>query len=68
MLFLAQDEGEPAQEAALAEIRRFGFDDVDLREGRPLTVEALNDPRMQTFQKHYEGALAEGSSLVWYPS
>jgi len=67
MLFLAQDQEEPMQHAAWAEVARFGFREVDLREGRRIVVEALNDPSMHVFQKHYEGALAEGASLVWYP-
>ncbi len=67
MLFLAQDNSEPNQAAALTEMGHFGFDEVDLREGRPLAVEALNDPQMLAFQAHYQGALHEGSSLVWYP-
>jgi hypothetical protein len=40
---------------------------LELMEGRPILAEVLNNPQMQAFQKHYEGAFAEGSSLVWYP-
>lgn len=68
MLFVAQEIGTPQEAAARLELGKFGFDELDLMEGRPILAEALNDPAMQAFQKHYEGAFAEGSSLVWYPS
>jgi len=67
MLFLAQNRDEPLQQEALSEIARHGFRDVELAGGRRLLVEALNDPQMRAFHKHYEAALAEGASLVWYP-
>ncbi len=67
MLFLAQEKEEPNQVGALKEVHRFGFRDVDLQEGRKIVVAVLNEPSMRAFQKHYEGAMTEGSSLVWYP-
>lgn len=67
ILFVAQDSDEPQHEAALSELVRFGFEEIHLRPGKAIAVEALNEPRMQAFQKHYEGALAEGCSIVWYP-
>jgi len=67
ILFLAQSGSEPCQEAAEREVEQFGFSDVELAPGRPIDVESLNDPRMAVFRRHYEGAFAEGSSLVWYP-
>ena len=67
MLFLAQAGESPLQEAALAQIHRFGFEQVELWEGRKIVVETLNDPKLAAFRKHYEDALKDGSSLAWYP-
>jgi len=67
ILFMAQDAHVPQQTEALAELDRFGFVDVQLVEGKPIAVEVLNEPAMKVFQNHYEGALSEGCSLVWYP-
>ena len=67
ILFMRQSIDAPLQDAARAELQRFGFTELEMYEGKPLFVEALNDPKMQAFQKHYEGALEEGVSLVWYP-
>lgn len=67
ILFIAQEGKESQQEAAVQELNKFGFTELELGEGRPIAVEVLNEPQMQAFQKHYEGALSEGSSVVWYP-
>ena len=67
ILFLAQEGEESQRETAIRELERFGFTELELGEGRPIAVEVLNEPQMQAFQKHYEGALSEGSSVVWYP-
>ena len=67
ILFMAQEENEPHQSRAIDEAARYGFSAVQLSEGKPIAVEVLNEPQMQAFQKHYEGAMREGSSLVWYP-
>ena len=67
MLFIAQEIDPPQETAASVELARFGFGELELMEGRPILAEVLNNPQMQAFQKHYEGAFAEGSSLVWYP-
>ncbi|MET3918843.1 hypothetical protein ABID97_005674 [Variovorax sp. OAS795] len=67
MLFLAQEENISREDKATSELARFGFIEVHVAAGRPIEVESLNDPRMHAFKKHYEGALSEGSSLVWYP-
>ncbi|AOS78694.1 hypothetical protein Q5W_06790 [Hydrogenophaga sp. PBC] len=67
ILFLAQDENESREDIARSELARFGFTDFDMGTGRPIDVESLNDPRMHAFRRHYEGALDEGCSLVWYP-
>ena len=67
ILFLAQDSEQPRQTLALQELKMYGFCDIELEEGRPISPESLNDPHMSPFRQHYEGAFAEGSSLVWYP-
>ncbi|KQX91989.1 hypothetical protein ASD34_25165 [Variovorax sp. Root473] len=67
MLFLAQGDDFSREAEAAAELAKFGFVDLHLMAGRPLMVESLNDPRMHAFSKHYEGALENGCSIVWYP-
>jgi hypothetical protein len=67
ILFLAQNNSVPDHDAAKREVELFGFSEIDLGEGRNIDVESLNDPNMAAFRRHYEGALTEGSSLVWYP-
>lgn len=67
ILFMAQSGEAAHQEAAVRELEKFGFTDLEVGQGKPIAVEVLNEPQMQVFQKHYESALAEGSSIVWYP-
>lgn len=67
MLFLAQGNDAPCINLAMQEIIKFGFSDVQINTAKPIAVEALNDTRMEAFKRHYESALKEGSSLVWYP-
>jgi hypothetical protein len=67
MLFLLQEEDEPKQQAAHAAIDRFGFKQVMLFPGKKIVVEALNEPANAVFQEYYQNALADGSSLAWYP-
>lgn len=67
ILFLAQSDSVPDHDAAKREVESFGFSEIDLGEGRKIDVESLNHPNMAAFRRHYEGAFAEGSSLVWYP-
>lgn len=67
ILFLAQTNESAQDDRVVSELARFGFVDLHVGIGRPIEVEALNDPRMQVFRRHYEGALAEGVSIVWYP-
>lgn len=67
ILFIAQEVEEPQADRALHELARFGFTKAQVGAGKPIMVEVLNEPQMQAFQKHYEGALAEGCSIVWYP-
>jgi hypothetical protein len=68
MLFLSQSANEVDEAEASRELSRFGFADILLKAGKSISVESLNDPKMQQFQKHYEEALSEGSSVGWYPS
>ena len=67
ILFIAHGDDEAQEETAIQELEKFGFTELQIGQGKPIAVEALNEPQMQAFQKHYEGALAEGSSIVWYP-
>jgi hypothetical protein len=67
ILFLAQEDDVSREDKATSELARFGFIELRVGAGRPIEVESLNDPRMHAFKKHYEGALSEGCSLVWYP-
>ena len=67
MLFLSQPASEVDQAGASRELTRFGFTDILLTAGKPISVESLNAPKMQVFQKHYEEALSEGTSVAWYP-
>ena len=67
ILFLAQEASTPEQELAMNKLSDYGLVEVELGEGRKIVVEAMNEPQMQVFSRYYEGAFAEGSSLVWYP-
>ena len=68
MLFLRQDVDMPTRHVALAEIARFGFVQVKLMgDGRKIVVESMDDAKLAAFRKNYEDALADGSSLAWYP-
>lgn len=67
ILFLSQDVDEPQPEVALRELASFGFCEIQIGTGKPIYVEALNDPQMRAFQRHYEGAISDGCSIVWYP-
>ena len=67
ILFVAQERDAPQSEVAEHELAKLGFVECQFGTGKAISVESLNDPQMHAFQKHYEGALSEGSSLVWYP-
>lgn len=68
ILFLAQDDDLSQDGLAAREIEKHGFVETRVQAGRPIRVEVLNDPMMNKFQRHYDGALANGCSLVWYPN
>ena len=67
ILFLSQESAMLESDRALSELSNYGFVEIELGEGRPLLVEAMNEPQMRVFSTYYKGALNEGSSLVWYP-
>ena len=67
ILFLAQQGKMADAHLAKVELERFGFQEIALGDGRPIIAESLNAPNMEVFRKHYEGALTEGSSVIWYP-
>ncbi|HTH78955.1 MAG TPA: hypothetical protein VL593_08250 [Ramlibacter sp.] len=68
MLFVRQDEDKPAAHVALDALERYGFKHVKLtQQGKPIDIEALNDPKLADFRRNYEESMAKGFSLVWYP-
>ena len=67
ILFLAQESCKAEQERAWEKVSEYGFDEVELGEGKPILVESMNEPQMRVFGQYYEGAIDEGDSLVWYP-
>lgn len=67
ILFLAQANDTADINLAKAELARYGFSGIALGDGRPIVAESLNAANMEVFRRHYEGAFAEGSSVVWYP-
>jgi hypothetical protein len=68
MLLLAQAANEANEAEADRELSRFGFVETQLVPGKPISVQALYSPDMRAFHKHYDEALAAGSSVVWYPT
>ena len=67
ILFMAQEDALSHEELALGELKRYRFHDARIVAGKPIAVEALNMPSVQAFRRHCEGAIEEGSSVVWYP-
>ena len=67
ILFLRQESAMPEEATALEKITEYGFSEIKTGEGRPIVVEAMNEPQMQVFSRYYEGAFSDGNSLVWYP-
>lgn len=68
MLFLRQESDSSEYQAAVAECRRYGFTEIeDMRYGT-LQVEVLNTDLYRGFAGFYEGALQEGSTLLFYPN
>ena len=66
--FIVQQASASEEGVASLEVAKLGFTEIQLGAGKPIHVEALNDPQMEAlFRRHYEGALEEGFSLVWYP-
>jgi hypothetical protein len=52
MLFLSQPANEASEPQATRELSRFGFAELHLAAGKPISVEALNAPNMSAFHKH----------------
>ena len=67
ILFLSQESAQPAPALAMEAVVDYGFAQVTLGEGQPIVPESMNEPQMRVFSRYYEGAFAEGSSIVWYP-
>lgn len=68
ILFLRQTEDSDQFESAVAECSRYGFDGIENMRYGKLSVEVLNTDQYKGFSGFYEGALAEGSALVFYPN
>ena len=68
MLFLRQESDSNEYDTAMAECRKYGFIEIEnVRYGK-LRVEVLNTDLYRGFAGFYEGALREGSTLVFYPN
>ena len=67
ILFLRQADDTDEYGLALAECRRFGFQDVSFARRGVLKVEVLNTDTYRGFAGFYDEALREGSALVYYP-
>jgi len=67
LLFLARQGSETDFAAAINEIHKYGFAEVENLHGGLLRVEVLNTEQYKGFAGFYEEALREGSSLVFYP-
>ncbi|UTW46306.1 hypothetical protein KFE80_05320 [bacterium SCSIO 12696] len=68
LLFLRQAKEAVDFEAATKEISNFGFEGVNGLKGNGLKVEVLNSDLHKGFSDFYEGALKDGSCLVFYPN
>ena len=68
ILFLFQNQQSCDFENAKEECRRFGFSEIANLKGKTIAVEGLNTDKARKFIPYYEEAIAEGSSLVWYPN
>ena len=68
MLFLRQDDESDECDAAVTECRKYGFVDIENMRVGKLQIDALNTDLYRGFAGFYEGALSEGSSLVFYPN
>ena len=67
MLFLAQADEAPVEDAARAECAKYGFLEPEFSGYGPLQVEVLNTDQFRGFVVFYEEALKDGSALVYYP-
>lgn len=68
MLFLRQDSDSNEHLAAVAECAKYGFTEIENMRYGTLRVEVLNTDLYRGFAGFYEGALQEGSTLVFYPN
>jgi hypothetical protein len=68
LLFLRQTTAESSMEKAEQESVKYGFSRVTVKKSNLLSVEAMNTDAYKGFSGHYEEALSEGSSIVWYPN
>ena len=68
LLFMAQQTEEGQYEAALNECLKFGFSDIIFGGHGTLQPGVLDTEEFKGFSGHYEEALNEGSSLIFYPN
>ena len=68
LLFLAQDSTTANQGLARQECAKFGFKNVTIDRSAPLNVEVLSTESYRGFAQFYEGALREGSAMMYYPN
>ena len=54
MPLIRQSENKVDSKLATETLHRYGWLSVIIRSAAPIKVEALNDPNMHVFQKHYE--------------
>ena len=68
MLFLRQDSESNEYQTAVAECGRYGFTEIENMRYGTLQIEALNTDLYRGFAGFYEGALQDGSTLLFYPN
>ena len=68
LLFLYQKLDEANYSEATLEIDKYGFINVENLKGNSLKVQTLNTPTYRGFSGFYEGAIKDGSVLVYYPN
>jgi hypothetical protein len=68
MLFLRQDLESDDFKLAVTECRKYGFTDLENMRAGKLQIDALNTDLYRGFAGFYEGALSDGSTLVFYPN
>lgn len=66
ILFVMQPDDKVDVSHAVEIFGQHGWTNVVIASTGRLQPEALNQPSMSVFQRHYEECLDQGDSLVWY--